>query len=359
MSQSAWDDLREDARTFSRQNPETGHTLIFVSDRNAEGASRIDSYSGRFDDFITGAINSEKLLRELGIGGVDSRILFSKQCEIREGEGFVAEWLWCNPVGGTIHPNDEPGRAWPRLCAALWRLIVDRVGVLIPDAIKGGEADVPNIGTDPNTPDAARLLHWLAWSGQVDGLMANVYWPRFFYPTEDSHLTGVPRTARSKQVSPFSTGRPVRPNPIPNKPWLKLAGWWWSTIEPAGEALVAVIDWLSTTDAEDGDVEAKADEKEGKGKQDRSDPLDVHKPKVVVQEKSKEPTEPELNETETYIVEALRENGKRLTTDPLLKKALGKMNSHGKQVLSSLVKRKIIDNKRDGIEKGYGLPEWS
>lgn len=66
-----------------------------------------------------------------------------------------------------------------------------------------------------------------------------------------------------------------------------------------------------------------------------------------------------LNDSEQCIVQALNELRKRVTTDPLLKKALGKSNSHGKSVLSSLVKREIIDTKSDAYGKGYGLPSWS
>lgn len=70
-------------------------------------------------------------------------------------------------------------------------------------------------------------------------------------------------------------------------------------------------------------------------------------------------TKHSLNDSEQCIVQALNELSKRMTTDPLLKKALGKSNSHGKSILSSLVKREIIDSKNDAYGKGYGLPSWS
>ena len=68
---------------------------------------------------------------------------------------------------------------------------------------------------------------------------------------------------------------------------------------------------------------------------------------------------PSLNESERKIVETLRETGHRLTTEPLLGKALGGVTSQGKQYLASLVRRGIIDNRQDCAPGGYGLPEWS
>lgn len=71
------------------------------------------------------------------------------------------------------------------------------------------------------------------------------------------------------------------------------------------------------------------------------------------------PAGQDLRGTETHIVEALRRSGRRMTTDPLLTKAVGKVNSHGKATLSGLVKRGILDNGTDARGKGYGLPSWS
>ena len=42
MRRTVWDDLREDARRFSRQYAETGHTLLHVPERDADGAPEID-----------------------------------------------------------------------------------------------------------------------------------------------------------------------------------------------------------------------------------------------------------------------------------------------------------------------------
>lgn len=67
---------------------------------------------------------------------------------------------------------------------------------------------------------------------------------------------------------------------------------------------------------------------------------------------------PKLNESEQAIVDALRECGSRLTTEPLLKRALGLSNSNGKAILSGLVKRGIIDNRNDCKPRGYGFPGW-
>ncbi|MCP3903279.1 MAG: hypothetical protein GY715_06545 [Planctomycetes bacterium] len=250
MRRSAWDDLREDARTFSRQNPQTGHTLVCVPDRSTEGVAAIDvdaDGSGDFAAMLAGAFNTDGPLRALQVGGIESRIRHRTQRTLGDDDGFVAEWLWSDPVGGTIHPNEEVGQAWPRLCDALWQLVVDRVDSILPVALAAGDVDAPAIGKEPNTSDAAQLLHWLAWSGQVEGLRANVGWRLLFRPTDDSQLAEFatfPKTLT--QSSPFDAGRPEHPAAIPNKPWLHVAGWWWSTIEPAGAALISAVDWLRT-----------------------------------------------------------------------------------------------------------------
>lgn len=248
MTNPAWKDLRADARAFARQNPTAAHTLVFVPDRSAEGVRAIDVEAGGPDDFaamLARASDTDGPLRELGVGGINSRLCQRTQRALSNGDGFVAEWLWSDPVGGTIHPNEEAGEAWPRLCNTLWQLVVDRVDTIVPVALAAGDVDAPTIGKEPKTSDAARLLHWLAWSGQVEGLRANVGWRLLFRPTDDSQLPEFATFPKSlTQSSPFDAGRPERPAPIPDKPWLHVAGWWWSTIERAGEALVAVIDWL-------------------------------------------------------------------------------------------------------------------
>lgn len=71
------------------------------------------------------------------------------------------------------------------------------------------------------------------------------------------------------------------------------------------------------------------------------------------------PAGQDLRGTEKHVVEALRKSGRRMTTDPLLSKAVGKVNSHGKITLSGLVKRGILDKGTDARGKGYGLPSWS
>ena len=64
----------------------------------------------------------------------------------------------------------------------------------------------------------------------------------------------------------------------------------------------------------------------------------------------------QLTVAEQAIIDALRQEGRRLTTDPLLCKALGKVDGHGRGLLAGLVKRGIIVNRHDN--RGYGLPEW-
>ncbi len=74
--------------------------------------------------------------------------------------------------------------------------------------------------------------------------------------------------------------------------------------------------------------------------------------------KDSNPEQPILNTAEICVVQALKELGRRVSGDVLQKKAFGKANAHGKGILSGLVRRKVITNKRDVKPPGYGLPEW-
>jgi len=66
-----------------------------------------------------------------------------------------------------------------------------------------------------------------------------------------------------------------------------------------------------------------------------------------------------LNNKETKIIDALRESGKRMIAEILLPAASLKVDSSGRATLSSMIKEGLVDNKRDGDQHGYGLPEWS
>lgn len=70
------------------------------------------------------------------------------------------------------------------------------------------------------------------------------------------------------------------------------------------------------------------------------------------------PPDQNLTESETCVVQALQEEGHRMSGPALRKKAFGNDNSHGKGILASLVRRKVITNRRDLEPPGYGLPEW-
>ena len=60
------------------------------------------------------------------------------------------------------------------------------------------------------------------------------------------------------------------------------------------------------------------------------------------------------------IAQALRENGERMTNEPLLKKAFGTVTGAGKTRLAAMVKRGSLNKSTigDARGRGYGLPEW-
>ncbi len=67
----------------------------------------------------------------------------------------------------------------------------------------------------------------------------------------------------------------------------------------------------------------------------------------------------DLSNTEQCIIQALREHGQRLTTGPLLSKALGRTTGDGKRALASLKRRGLLTNCQRSTPNGYGLPEWT
>ncbi len=253
MRRTVWDDLREDARRFSRQYPETGHTLLHVPDRDADGAPEIDVECPReaigganpLASMLANARDTESPMRAIGVGSLDARILIREQRPTPDETGFVAEWFWCGPSGEPRAWPDQSTVIWTRLCGELWKLICGRVGELLPNAVTIDPFTAPSIGTDPNVIDSGLVMHWLAWSAAVAALRSKVGWRLSFRPTDESQLAEFAHAPQMcRQAPPFEAGHPVAPSMPANEPWLELAGWWHSTIEPAGAGLVATIDWL-------------------------------------------------------------------------------------------------------------------
>ncbi len=303
MRRTVWDDLREDARRFARQYPETGHTLLHVPDRDAEGAAQIDverasegpnHFNSRqaeqakalareisvaalaeslqrepraLADLLASAMDTESRLRETHVGGLSAQLSELRQRVIDGGTGFVAEWLWgSGPKPTSINEleyeltdrevvfrvspagEDGPWVGWNRLCRELWKLICGRVGELLPNAVTIDPVMAPSIGSDPNVIDSSLVMHWLAWSAEVTALRAKVGWRLSLRPTDESRLAEFKHAPQTfTQAPPFEVGHPVVPSMPSNKPWLKPAGWWHSTIQPAGAGLVATIDWFRKT----------------------------------------------------------------------------------------------------------------
>ncbi|MCE5302410.1 MAG: BlaI/MecI/CopY family transcriptional regulator [Planctomycetaceae bacterium] len=71
---------------------------------------------------------------------------------------------------------------------------------------------------------------------------------------------------------------------------------------------------------------------------------------------------PKLSDAEQIILDVLRNEGKRMTTNVILsaiEKKLGAASEGTtKTCLATLVRRGLLTNRQDVIPKGYGLPEW-
>lgn len=196
MRRTVWDDLREDARRFSRQYPETGHTLLHVPDRDADGAPEIDVECPRkaigganpLASMLANARDTESPMRAIGVGSLDARILIREQRPTPDETGFVAEWFWCGPSGEPRAWPDQSTVIWTRLCGELWKLICGRVGELLPNAVTIDPVTAPSIGSDPNVIDSGLVMHWLAWSAEVTALRAKVGWRLSLRPTDEPRL---------------------------------------------------------------------------------------------------------------------------------------------------------------------------
>lgn len=68
--------------------------------------------------------------------------------------------------------------------------------------------------------------------------------------------------------------------------------------------------------------------------------------------------EPKLAEEEKMVVDALKKARKRMTQEKLLPAARLKITGSNKSLLANMVQREVLDNRRDELGRGYGLPEW-
>ncbi|MCE9618482.1 MAG: hypothetical protein K8R92_01055 [Planctomycetes bacterium] len=238
MTPSEWDDLREDAREFSKTNPKMQHTLVFIPSQGVPGAQELLTAS--FDD----ARDIRSTLRLLGIPcpGDDEAGIKGLKMWHRHGHGSVHTLLW------PIEPHTESSADWKRLWETLWGLIGSRVATVLPDAFAVGVSDAPTI--ENGASDPSWLLHWLAWPGHLNHRLAKVRW-RVFPLKNGASMTlderfpsGCPskifanRTKTELQHVLQQYG--VRGSPLENS---QLTDWWSSTID-AGPTLVAAIDWL-------------------------------------------------------------------------------------------------------------------
>lgn len=284
MSRSAWDDLREDARAFQQRYPSVGHTLFYIPDLSARGVRELGRAAVHADlvaaDSTTELV-SAMIRQDEGFSSSDdpsfpdwlnfgtlatvaapqwhpssssnTETTTSYVC-VRTGVSLVArecqkpgddapvtdEWVWRTSPSPAEYPDASAWEELRSLLTRFARLLPDRQ--LVTDAAWDASTPAPGLarGLVEVMPRPLRLLHWLAWSGNVNGLRADVAWKLENDPKTHPYY----RVESRVQRITHPRGYPEPPSPLEKYPLACLAGWWWSTIDDAGAAIVSAVDFL-------------------------------------------------------------------------------------------------------------------
>lgn len=242
MHRAALLDLRQDARELALRIPESGHTLVFVPNRQAYGVQDLclGADGSDFAAMFAPAAAPQKTLRAAGVDALDAHILLCSEQASIDSSGFVSSMLWHTAPPVTASAGDFPGNKWAGLCDRLWRMVAPRLAEVLPKSFAASDGDAPLLRADSTSRDGDRLLHWIAWSGQVAAMRVSVKW-RLAVTTQ---FGGPFRPEWHEQNGPFAAGWPQPPELRHGLPLVPAVGWWTSHLRPAGESLIAVIDWL-------------------------------------------------------------------------------------------------------------------
>lgn len=238
LNQSIWDDLREDARTFFRQNPQTGHTLIYRLPEFPHPGPPLF-----FDESMGASEDKNGPLRKLVFprGLRASDLILEGRLETEggaAGHGYGSALLWRHRTQVVIANVDRE-----------WEPLLDRLSKLSGEGV--------HIRFLADTAPVWPIVHRLAWAARHPTTFdCRVAWAA---SVNGHHCPGWiveslplpadfgtdPTQARKRATDGYHLDLSGEGMPSP----MTLAGWWYSTVYPAGEALVAAIDWLRTADA--------------------------------------------------------------------------------------------------------------
>lgn len=225
MAQSALDDLREDARAFARQHPGLVHSMVFAHGNDLWRAERfgLPPSVDRPRKLIPDEIRAQpKVLDRRGTIGAS---------------GAATMLLW----GGPSEPDD----AGPR-----WQRLLDRVGRVLDERVP--------CDLRPNEPKVWPVLHRFAWTAPSpavsDRFDRRFAWRGRFHNgstepgiwiVEDLPLAHFdPEHPREVVAQSAEAASHLNTKDETVQTPSTLTGEWCSTVYPAGDALVAVIDDL-------------------------------------------------------------------------------------------------------------------
>ena len=251
--EAAWAMLRDDAMKWWRAYPRHGHTIAYRREPEQGPALGHPFYPSR----DLGYVPWLRIPSERGDGAAVGTIVavgsaFGPDWE--RGAGSALEVLWVPklaPTGPEIAP-DRSGTRWESLCDRFTRLAQEPTGIRL-----GPSGDV-----------RVSILHRLTWDG---GLPAPprflVEWCHFtpgrewpFTHTVEQELDGafgLTETEASRFCLRLAGAEPPRQ---PCSAADSQAPWWYSSLAPAGEVLVAAIDVLMEREMEVGYPEVVGDQ---------------------------------------------------------------------------------------------------
>lgn len=245
MSSLEWQDLRDDARTLDRQYPALGHTLAYSSAPLRMAGTVV------FDHSVLDFRSPEVLLpiRDHRLPPAGGYQVAQRVFHMKPGLGVSLLW--------TRADVDQQG------LVEKWQSLMQRI------KRKSGAAIQPTLGPgDDITWPALHRVAWtaegrtaykrtLGWAAEPVGHPGTIVVIPVHLPLSPSvpATPCVTRTEAEQRAGLPDTGT-VFDGP------LTLLGWWCSTVEPAGAALVAMIDalqmnavrkdpgtWLTVTEA--------------------------------------------------------------------------------------------------------------
>lgn len=147
----------------------------------------------------------------------------------------VVEQLWL--VDPDL-PIEAARRSWTDLCEGLFGLAKGVLATRLPVSLNTDPALVP-YALSEDCASLGLIAHWVNWQCPAGG------------PTARCALVAIPTSEGSRPVPlllpeispPFPDGYPAAHRGAPPLPGVREVGWC-STLQPAGQALIAAIEWL-------------------------------------------------------------------------------------------------------------------